>query len=1629
MASFSFRPPMADLLKNLLLTCSLLLAVGLAYAAFNAAATPERLARSLGGAVQVDHGAIVGGIDAGSVRDDLAAFAGFGSRFVGSPGHAAARAHLVAELEAAGYDVLLQPFAVTVPVTREAVLEDADTGEPIAGLTLHPIEPNHFRASSTPVGGITGTVVASDGEPVDPPAGAGESIALLPLGTDWRPVAEAGARVLLFHAPAGVVPRRLDYRERVSLDLPRFFVEGDAAAAELAGRTVRVRSRVVFEEVTAVNVVAVTPERAGETPGGARGEAHAEALLLSTYYDAHSFAPDAAPGANQSAGAVVLLQAARRLIDGHAAHARAAVLVFHDAHGESIAGARSLAGLLPPGDGGEGHGPRLAEELQEVEERLAGLSAFDARSAEDAPDAADATTLALARSAISRKMEAVFDELERERLGWVRRGSPLRDEAGAMDAGFERFQAGRTLLSALDTRRRDRPLRLLDRKPAGLDGWSLPDAMREEAATLGPELEATRDRLDAQLALLERLAPIDRFVVLNLDLTLEADRLALVAGEQSLAAASRPADSEVMTRFASAAEGLQRVDPEAGYGRVPAGGARLTNLIRARDVADLPFGGGHDKTPMYLDSSAWSHRGHAALTLVGRDDLRAKLGTPLDRFEPYLDEGPGAAAAQQRLAVLARLLTAASAEFLGGRGVAVASRFRPDAVSIAGSVVGRLDERGVADFPMAGSVVQLDANPADFDRLPENDSPLTRMPPGVSPRLLATAGRDGTFELPGLWGTGVSNEYKSPVYLDAARMNPATGEVFWTLLQPQSGVGSPFRSRGIELDEMAARSTRVLLFHARALGLYVMPDPTTLEPYDAVEALTRDELTRPSAFKIESQPGAAVVFTPPGEELILQFMRGSGPGNRVQSVAAFALHVPPGTPGDAAGDSDSKIAAEDASTPSELPGEGYLSGVISRVPRVELDAARSMAAVNDRRVTQQVLSHLADPMLERFNASAVELAADATRAEAAGEPREASRLATRSLAYASHVYPLSRRISEDAIWGIVFYLFLAVPFVVFAEKLLIGSPDLRVQLGWVVVFFVSFFLALRFLHPAYDLVRSPYVILLGFVTLTLSLVVGGFVAGKFSRGIADAYQTVRKRAETADVSRAGATAVAFSLGLNNMRKRPIRTGLTVVTLVLMTFVMLMFTTFRADVADVERPLGEAGYDGLLVRDAQLAGVDAALAPVREMFGDEHVVSPRRWLGNFTAQRDRVPELMQVEVRAVGGDRPRTASAAAVLGLSKEEARVLPVADTLVAGAGWHTRDDAPVCYLPEPMARQLRITPDAVDAGTAEVTLSGRSYRVAGIFDDRAFDQMLDLDGDPLTPIDIRYVSPTLAGGSSTGGDELATPEGTPRLPSAMTVITPVDAVPGDAAVCSIAVAMPGLTYGEARETITSHLERTGEAGYFGLGGTAYFGGRVRRASLEGFVDLLLPVLLAALTVLNTMYGSVYERRDELYVFNAVGLAPHHVKGLFFAEAAVYAVVGVVGGYLLAQGLGAALELLNLGGGLTMNFSSLSGIAVSLVIIAIVFLSTVFPARAAARLAAPADAADRRAPTPRVTAWRSSCPSPSTAATGWRSFPTSSTGSRTSARAPRATSSALRPRPASSAARAASTPRSGQRPG
>jgi hypothetical protein len=735
----------------------------------------------------------------------------------------------------------------------------------------------------------------------------------------------------------------------------------------------------------------------------------------------------------------------------------------------------------------------------------------------------------------------------------------------------------------------------------------------------------------------------------------------------------------------------------------------------------------------------------------------------------------------------------------------------------------------------------------------------------------------------------------------------------------------------------------LVTFRAAPVAIFDLNNPQTLSDYNSVRMITAEGMTDfPRELRFQDE-GVELFFLEPDQRFYALFLSGDPANENVQRPRAFAMNV-------------EKPGKQEPRNEFDFPG--YLVADTPMLDRVPHRTAASMLRINSSRLEQQNHFNMADEWVNLYHDRAREFA------EAAAEeslPRaEAEKLARNSVVYSTLNHPVLRESITEAVWGILWYLFLMVPFIFFFEKLLFCFSDTRKQITAQVGIFLVCFTLLRILHPAFEMVRSSLMILLGFVILLISGGITFLFSGKFKENLED----LRKKSgkvSAAEINTFGVMGSAFMLGLNNMHRRKVRTGLTCGTLVLLTFVMISFTSVEYNLVDENVALGRADYQGLLIRkqDFQPSSPREVFA-LRSKFGDEYTVAVRSMLvaeslpaGGGGGQDFQELQLHATDDRGVS----RQVSARSYLTFDPWE----PLQDRIkfLTRSGWFTEEDlrqSPVpVLLPDRLAFSLGLTPESVDAGEATVNIGGTSYPVRGIFESDSLERLRDLNGMDLLPFDLSLVADftRFSGGLLVGESE-------PRVAADRIVIFPNTSLnlgtPGmTEVISSVAVSMPEASFREASDTIEEYLIQTGVPVYYGLDGIAYRGQRTRSVSLAGLVDLLIPLLIAGLTVLNTMKGSVYERRDEIFVYNAVGIAPKYIFFMFIAEAFVYAVVGSVLGYILSQGVGRVLTVLELTGGLRMTYTSLSTIYASWTLMAAVFISTWFPARQAMEIATPSD--------------------------------------------------------------------------
>jgi len=646
------------------------------------------------------------------------------------------------------------------------------------------------------------------------------------------------------------------------------------------------------------------------------------------------------------------------------------------------------------------------------------------------------------------------------------------------------------------------------------------------------------------------------------------------------------------------------------------------------------------------------------------------------------------------------------------------------------------------------------------------------------------------------------------------------------------------------------------------------------------------------------------------------------------------------------------------STDAVPTGEGFSRDVGLHKKYAPLQSAYDFWSISEWRRTILARHHISNAGLDQLLSKAKQDIASAAEAFSESKFREGDRLAQQAWGYALRVHPEYKLTMSDIVNGLVFYLALLLPFCCFAERLLFSSSRLSTQILAGACIFCSAFLLLRLLHPAFDITGSTFMIFVAFAIGALSLIVMTFVIGKFETSLHNLEQ-IAGGVHDERVAKASLAVTALSIGISNMRHRKARTALTCATLVIVTFIILSFTSvvtdFRFNETEAE---GNPRYSGILLRQRDLSAVEnSAFDSMSVSFDKSTPVARRAWFygGAYGS-------LSALSLRAGN----RYAAFNALLGLDTAESEITRPQEALVAGR-WFNDRERDVAILPRSLANNL-----AVSVGSI-VRFGGIRLTVIGIADDSILKSISDLDNESIIPADFTQSKQMQDRGQ--GGD-FAFRKYVRYDPGSILLVPARLALHIGAEIRSVAVSFE--SYDRAAKEMASLMPRIGLNLYAGVAGA--HGPVIKQFSTvastksRGFELVVIPVIIAAIIVLNTMITSVLERQREIAIFSAVGLSPKQISALFFAESLVYAIIGTVLGYLVAQIVGAMIGATGWMEGLTINYSSLSAVYATLIVVAVVLLSTVYPARRAQQIATPTGDGEWAAVGPSGDVWEITLP-------------------------------------------------------
>jgi hypothetical protein len=467
-----------------------------------------------------------------------------------------------------------------------------------------------------------------------------------------------------------------------------------------------------------------------------------------------------------------------------------------------------------------------------------------------------------------------------------------------------------------------------------------------------------------------------------------------------------------------------------------------------------------------------------------------------------------------------------------------------------------------------------------------------------------------------------------------------------------------------------------------------------------------------------------------------------------------------------------------------------------------------------------------------------------------------------------------------------------------------------------------------------------------------------FTAGLFMGKAVDQARRYRTKVLGKHFAETLVTDITFMLAdmsINFMKRRRLRTVLTLILIVVVVFSLVGLTSIMpvATATFTKPTVYSVAYKGLLIRRLTIENVPqniidpSGLDVLRELSGLDFCKRVWWYPESVTGR----------SVYTVVVGRGKEYSVSALLGLDPNE--VLPLkSEALIAGR-WFIDGDYYACIITDKAAQALNVSVgDQVLLPSHELKLV-----VVGIVSSDVANRLRDLDGYSMAPVNPNAVSALLRGYVL---EEV-------RLPLSYDEVLLVPSkLALDLGGYLASVAAAHENYEFIRETalkLAKPLELLNF--YICDGSDVTMVSPYLAFALQGWALVMIPTFIAVAMVSITILGSIRERRREIATLASLGLSPRGVGVVFVVETLCYAFMGVSIGYLggiLANIIMIKMNLLP--PGFVANVSSLATAAALLVSILAVLLQSVYPAVTASKVVVPSLARKWEIPTkPRGDEW------------------------------------------------------------
>ncbi|MEM0336079.1 MAG: ABC transporter permease, partial [Thermofilum sp.] len=455
-----------------------------------------------------------------------------------------------------------------------------------------------------------------------------------------------------------------------------------------------------------------------------------------------------------------------------------------------------------------------------------------------------------------------------------------------------------------------------------------------------------------------------------------------------------------------------------------------------------------------------------------------------------------------------------------------------------------------------------------------------------------------------------------------------------------------------------------------------------------------------------------------------------------------------------------------------------------------------------------------------------------------------------------------------------------------------------------------------------------------------------------------------------ETRRVAVTSSAFTVSVENMRKRKLRTLLTMLTFLSITIAVTSLTSVSPFETVKEVPLGAAPiYSGILLKSGFGVPPRDAYHPILVQIvegiisgvtnGTEFRMLPRVWYyPTSVGPRTGVTALVSTEW---GFARNNTYRVIAAVGVTPLDVKVL-LSQYLIPGSRPFLEGELHSCIIPDSMARQLNIS-----VGDSLV-FQGLRLTVVGVFNASLLEahSPKELDGYFVAPIDPHYVAQIGLGVT------IPAQQVPPPLAWSAIIVIPYElGIELGGYVSMVSVMLPNAEQ-DMLSKISRLLSITLDVPVIASNGNRVSAlSRYYTFTAIGWEMIPIVLVIGVLNAMVTLLGNFKERTREMFVFASLGLTPLGASVMYIIESLTYASLSITLGYFI----GFILNNLMIRTGLlpaqfTFNYASVFVVISLVVLILTAFASSLYVATSAATIITPSLERRWKPPTkPRKGVW------------------------------------------------------------